>query len=166
LKVHPELKSVDVLEDSGLWCHLSLRLEMIFHDGRRLMIERVDKQQSGNIALNGIGDYGVNVYIRGENEYYPGEKRHLFNGILYIDFLQTRLGIKLANVSDIIRNYDVIWSYISVLDSYTVLDNLFEIDVNRVRAVWSSHRYDDKIVCFNDREYLVFEGSYPEVSTN
>jgi hypothetical protein len=166
LKAHPELESVDVLEDRGLWRHPSLKLEMMFHDGRRLMVERVDKQQSGNIALNGIGDYRVHVYIRGENEYHPGEKRYLFNDILYIDFLQTRLDVKLTSVSDIIKNYDVILSYIDALDSYTVLDNLCEINVNRVRAVWSSRRFDDKITYFNDREYLVFKGLYPKMPTN
>jgi hypothetical protein len=53
LENNPGIKSVYVLYDHGVWS-MSLRLEIIFHDGRCFMIDRVNKNQSGHIALHGI----------------------------------------------------------------------------------------------------------------
>jgi hypothetical protein len=62
LNASPEVEKVDILSDRGTWSML-LRLEIVFHDGRRITIDRVDDQLGGNIAIESIGNYGVTQCI-------------------------------------------------------------------------------------------------------
>ncbi|MDR1388727.1 MAG: hypothetical protein LBJ31_01950 [Treponema sp.] len=87
---YPEIKSV---ETSSI--ELGPRtLDISFYDGKRIILENVNKQLKGDIRVKRIGEYGFVKY-----------GRYSFSETIDAGILENELSIRLNNVNDIIENY-------------------------------------------------------------
>jgi hypothetical protein len=149
LKNNEDVELVEVLYDHGIYT-LDLELDIYFYDGRRILLERVNKKGGGNIRISRIGPYGIRGYIRFLRRTYA----------IKTDILENELGINLNTVDDILRNYSSIYNFIDGFED--INSEKYDIyNKKDERWIWDG-KLGLKTVLFNDEEICFFKRQWPE----
>jgi hypothetical protein len=104
LRENPEVKTVNDINEG--YFDYSLKLDIVFYDGRILRIEGLNRQLKGDIRIERIGDYGFHGYT----DHY-GHSPYLYKKII-----ENEIGIKIKGIKDIISNYNNIYTFVKNLE--------------------------------------------------
>jgi hypothetical protein len=161
----PYIEDICIEEDGDAPLPITIRhLTIIYRDGRYLELKNVDESltalKHSPMQLDTIGNYTSLVYFFDKDNFYSP---HNIPRYLGIKELGERLNIKLQNVIDIIKNYDIIYSYISSVP--TLPENLpYENEIIKKFLTEPGYEIietvDAKYAVFKKRStYRLFKGS-------
>jgi hypothetical protein len=143
-----DVELVEVLFDHGIYT-LDLELDIYFHDGRRILLEKVNKNGSGNIRISRIGPYGIRGYMRVLRRTYA----------INVDILENELEISLNTVDDILRNYLSIYNFIDGFEDinsekYDVYEKKDERWIWDRKLGLKTFILNNEEICFFKRQWL------------
>jgi hypothetical protein len=143
----PEVKSVESLADNGLLYGLILDLRIIFKDGRKLLIQRVENNLGGDdLRIKRIGNMGYSII-----EWERNGK--IDTSMAYTAILSKITGIKLGSVIDIIDNYDVLFEYTAQLPDSNDYPFEFPFDLRKFfDPEWNLDIFEDE-----NARYIIFK---------
>jgi hypothetical protein len=123
------VEKVEILYDSGIY-YMELTLEITFHDGKKLLLIRVNKEKRGNIWLRRIGDYGIYAYSYSTR--HPGNE--ISYNAIYTGIIAKETGVQLNDVDDIIMHYNDIYNYVNSLED---INSEKYAHINKVWSAWA-----------------------------
>jgi hypothetical protein len=145
IKDNPEVQRVGIINGWRGSDYDTLAFDIIFHDGKRLMLSFV-KSRNEIFILNRIGEYSFDVYfVEKTHGAYFGYTDNLSTVIL-----TQEIGIPLKNINNIIKNYNEIYTYVNSLEERHKIE--FQNCIYYIsKTLWRDEQYHEAKPKFYDR---------------